>query len=251
MQGRNQFMGRWYPLPPLWLEGRAGLEYARLLRSSVFSGAGVAPGEGRPVMLIPGFLAGDRSLDVMRGWLRRSGYRPLRSGINLNIESSELLVQRIGARLAADYRRHGRRVILIGQSRGGVLAFGVAGRFPKMVDCVVTLGSPLADPLDVHPSTMAAVHVARLLHTIRRGPKGLDIRFDDELKNPVTVPVTSIYSNSDGIVNGRACRRPDVESIEVGGSNVGMALNPRVYEQVARLLGGRSTLDVTSPGASR
>jgi triacylglycerol lipase len=240
MQGRNQLMGRWYPLPPLWLEGRAGLEYARLRRSPVYSGVGVAPGEGRPVMLIPGFLAGDASLDVMRAWLRRNGYRALRSGINLNIESSEVLVERISTRLAAEHRRHGRRVTLVGQSRGGVLAFGVAGRFPALVERVITLGSPLGDPLDVHPSTMAAVHVARLMHALRRGPRDLDQRFDSELRNPVGVPVTSLWSRSDGVVNGAACLRPDVEAVEVGGSHVGMGVNPRVYAEVARLLALRA-----------
>jgi len=236
MPGRNQLMGRWYPLPPLWLEGRAGLEYARLRRSAVFSGVGVPPGDGRPVMLIPGFLAGDRSLDVMRAWLRRNGYRPLRSGINLNVESSEVLVQRLALRLASEYRRNGRKVVLVGQSRGGVLAFGLAGRFPGLVDSVVTLGSPLADPLDVHPSTMAAVHLARMVHAARRGPKDLDVRFDRELKNPIPVPVTSLYSRTDGVVHGAACTRPDVTSVEVGGSHVGMGVNPRVYQEIASLL---------------
>jgi len=239
MQGRSQVVGRWYPLPPLWLEGRAGLEYARLRRSPVYNGVGVKPGDGRPVMLIPGFLAGDRSLDVMRAWLRRNGYRPLRSGINLNVESSEVLVQRLSLRLSAEFRRNGRRVILVGQSRGGVLAFGVGGRFPELVESVITLGSPLADPLDVHPSTMAAVHVARFMHAVRRGPKDLDARFDTELPNPISVPVTSLYSRSDGIVNGDACVRPDVDCLEVGGSHVGMAVNPRVYKEVARLIGRR------------
>lgn len=237
MQGRSLLVGRWYPLPPLWLETRAGLEYARLRRSPVFSGIGVKPGAGRPVMLIPGFLAGDRSLDVMRAWLRRNGYRPLRSGINLNVESSEVLLQRLGLRLAAEFRRNGRRVILVGQSRGGVLAFGVAGRFPELVERVITLGSPLADPLDVHPSTMAAVHVARLVHAVRRGPRDLDARFDRELQNPIKVPVASLYSRSDGIVHGEACTRADVDNIEVGGSHVGMGVNPRVYAEVARLIG--------------
>ena len=190
-------------------------------------------------MLIPGFLAGDRSLDVMRAWLRRNGYRPLRSGINLNVESSEVLVQRLSLRLSAEFRRNGRRVILVGQSRGGVLAFGVGGRFPELVESVVTLGSPLADPYDVHPSTMAAVHVARFMHAVRRGPKNLDARFDSELHKPISVPVTSLYSRSDGIVNGDACIRSDVDCLEVGGSHVGMAVNPRVYKEVARLIGRR------------
>jgi len=81
--------------------------------------------------------------------------------------------------------------------------------------------------------------VARFMHAVRRGPKDLDARFDTELPNPISVPVTSLYSRSDGIVNGDACVRPDVDCLEVGGSHVGMAVNPRVYKEVARLIGRR------------
>ena len=52
-------------VPPLWREGRIGLEWAALRRSSVLRGAGVPAGDGRGVLLIPGFLAGDGSLATM------------------------------------------------------------------------------------------------------------------------------------------------------------------------------------------
>ena len=48
--------------PPLWREARLGLEAARLLRDPILRGQGVRDGRGRPVLLIPGFLAGDGSL---------------------------------------------------------------------------------------------------------------------------------------------------------------------------------------------
>jgi pimeloyl-ACP methyl ester carboxylesterase len=173
----------------------------------------------------------------MRAWLRRNDYRALRSGINVNATSSEVLVQRIAARVDTEYRRHGRRITLVGQSRGGVLAMGVAHRFPQLVERVVSLGSPIGDPLDVHPSTMAAVHLTRFMHSLRRGPRNMDARFDRELGEAASVPVTSMYSRTDGIVHWRACLRPDVHAIEVGGSHVGMGVNVRVYEEIARLLG--------------
>ncbi|MEA2682235.1 MAG: triacylglycerol lipase [Chloroflexota bacterium] len=237
MPGRNQLIGRWYPLPPVWLEGRFWLEYAQLSRSEVFRKGATPHGDGRPVMLIPGFLAGDASLDVMRAWLKRSGYRPLRSGINVNVHSSELLLQRIASRIGTEYRRNGRKVTIVGQSRGGVLGIGVARRFPQLVEQVITLGSPIGDPLDVHPSTMAAVHMARFVHTLRRGPRDMDARFDREITDRVPVPVTSMYSRTDGIVHWKACLRSDVDAIEVGGSHVGMGVNTRVYVNLAQLLG--------------
>ena len=66
--------------PPLWREARFGLEAAALLRDPILRGDGLGDGRGRPVLLIPGFLAGDGSLAPMSDWLRRAGFRPSRAG---------------------------------------------------------------------------------------------------------------------------------------------------------------------------
>src|ERR671925_441161 len=67
--------------PPLWREALVGLEAAALLRRAVFRGEGVADGRGQPVLLVPGFLAGDGSLGLMTQWLRRTGHHTRRAGI--------------------------------------------------------------------------------------------------------------------------------------------------------------------------
>src|SRR5439155_1047919 len=60
--------------PPLWREGRAPAELAALVRDPVHAGRGVPHGDGAPVLLVPGYLAGDGSMAVMARWLRRIGY---------------------------------------------------------------------------------------------------------------------------------------------------------------------------------
>lgn len=222
-------------MPPMWLEGRVWLEYAQLVRDPVFAGEGVPKGNGKPVMLIPGFLAGDRSLDLMGGWLKRNGYRPLRSGIDLNIQASSVLLERIAARLRQKLPAGG-KAVLVGQSRGGNLALGLAQRYPELVEKVIALGSPLGDPLDVHPWTLATVNAARLWHTVRRGPRNVDAEFDRALQEPAKVPTISLYSKTDGIVHWRACLRPDVDAVEVGGSHIGMSINARAYRAIAEAL---------------
>ena len=67
-------------LPPIWREGRTALELAELVRHPVFREVDPDAGDGRPILLVPGFLAGDGSLGVMTGWLRRAGYRAHRTG---------------------------------------------------------------------------------------------------------------------------------------------------------------------------
>ncbi len=70
--------GRWWGRP--LAETRWQLELARLLVDPVLWGHGVARGDGRPVLLLPGFLAGDQTLLVLAAWLRRIGYRPYTCG---------------------------------------------------------------------------------------------------------------------------------------------------------------------------
>ncbi|MGH3847234.1 MAG: alpha/beta hydrolase-fold protein, partial [Pseudonocardiaceae bacterium] len=134
-------------------------------------------------------------------------------------------------------RRTQSRVALVGHSRGGVLAKVIAHRHPELVEQVIALGSPLNDPFDVHPLTMAGVRAANLYNVFRFGhAASVEMRFLRDLAAPPRVPTTSIYSRSDGVVSWRACLRPDVNGIEVKGSHVGLALNPEVYRILAQLL---------------
>src|SRR5919204_2440143 len=128
--------------PPLWREALVGLEPAALLRSKVFRGDGVADGGGQPVLLIPGFLAGDGSLGLMTQWLRRTGHHTCKAGIRLNVDCSGRAVEAIEERLERLVERQGRPAAIIGQSRGGTFAKALAHRRPELVSGIVTLGSP-------------------------------------------------------------------------------------------------------------
>jgi hypothetical protein len=134
-------------------------------------------------------------------------------------------------------RKTGARVSLVGHSRGGVLAKVLSHRKPDLVEQVITLGSPLRDPFDIHPLTMAGVRAAHLYNAFRYGhPASVEARFLRDLAAAPRVPTTSIYSRSDGVVNWKACLRPDLNAVEVQGSHIGLALNPDVYRILAYLL---------------
>jgi len=221
----------------MWLEGRLVPEYMTLIRDPVFYGRGVSRGNGRPVLLIPGFLAGDQTLLTMQAWLRRMDYTPELSGISFNVRHSDLTAEAVLERLYVHFRRTKQKVALIGHSRGGLLAKVIADRNPELVAQVIALGSPLNEALDVHPLTMAAVHAARLYNRLRyRTPDQAETGFMEQLAAPPLVPVTSIYTRSDGVVNWKACLRPDVKTIEVRGSHGGLGVNAEVYHHLAHLL---------------
>ena len=221
----------------MWLEGRVYLEFLRLIRDPVFRGTDVPAGLRRPVLLIPGFLAGDWTLRLQYDWLRRIGYRPRLAGVAFNVRYSEVMLRPLIDALVELHHKTASRVSLIGHSRGGVLAKVLSHRKPDLVEQVVALGSPLNDPFDVHPLTMAGVHAAHLFNQVRyRHDASVEMRFLRDLRAAPRVPTTSIYSRSDGVVNWKACRRSDVNSIEVHGSHLGLSLNPEVYRILAHML---------------
>ena len=233
-------------IPPLWRESRVGVELAALRRSAVWRGGGVPDGEGRPVLLIPGFLAGDSSLATMTGWLRQNGYHTRRAGIRMNVGCSSEAIDRLEERLEDFAASTGERVAVIGQSRGGIFARHLAVRRPDLVSGIVTLGSPTVNQLSTHPLVLAQVALVGVLGT-GRVPGMLRIsclrgacweRFRDEFRAdvPPEVGFTALYSKTDGIVNWHACLDPCAEQVEVRASHVGMGANAEVYAEIGHAL---------------
>lgn len=212
-------------------------ELSALLRDPVFRGRGVRHGDGRPVLLIPGFLGGDWMLRVLHDWLQRIGYASYLSGILLNVQHSERLLAGLRRRLADVESDSGSPVSVIGHSRGGLLAKVLSQRRPRSVEQVITLGAPLADWTDIAAMTRHAVQVVSTANQIafgrRLNPEG---RFTYDLKLAPLVPTTSVYTKTDEVVNFRSCLRPDIPSIPVWGSHNGLLVNPEVYRVVGRLL---------------
>ena len=212
-------------------------EMTALLRDPVLRGRGVPRGDGRPVLLIPGFLSGDWSLRVMENWLSRLGYHAHLSGIQFNIQHSERLIAGLRARLAEIREESESRVSVVGHSRGGVLAKVLSSREPDSVEQVIGLGAPFSDQFDVAALTNVAVGVVRTANELRWGRSfHAEGRFAHELRLPPAVPTTSIYTRSDDVVNFRSCLRPDIPAISVWGGHNGLVVNPEVYRVLGRLL---------------
>jgi triacylglycerol lipase len=229
--------------PPIWREARFGLEAAALLRDPILRGAGVAHGRRRPVLMIPGFLAGDGSLALMAGWLRRCGYRPSRAGMIVNVDCSGAAIARLERRLERLVDQQDRRAAIVGQSRGGALAKVLATRRPELVCGIVTLGSPQLDPLAVHPlvrlqvaavGTLGSLGAPRLFkRSCLAGECCAGFWEDLAAALPGGVRAVSVYSSTDGIVDWRACLAPGAEHVEVPASHIGMAVNPAAWRAVA------------------
>jgi len=233
---------RWWGRP--LAETRAWLELGRLLGDPVlYGGAGLPRGDGRPVVLMPGFLAGDQTLTVIVGWLRRLGYRPCTAGFITNTDCSDRALDRVEQRVETLWRAHGRRVALIGHSRGGHFARALGARRPDRVSHAISMGADLHAMFGASEPTLLAVSAARaaVRATGRARTEdcltaGCGCRFTCDYGRPFPVEavrLTSIYSRGDGVVRWQRCMVAEADCVEVTGSHVGLIFNRKTYRAIA------------------
>ncbi|HEV3046559.1 MAG TPA: hypothetical protein VGY13_04290 [Solirubrobacteraceae bacterium] len=230
---------------PAWGELRYSAELASLLADPLVR-APERRDDAAPVLLIPGFMAGDTSLLVLRAWLGRRGHPVASSGIRVNVDCSGRAVDRLEARLEELVEEHGRPVALVGQSRGGALARALAVRRPELVCALAMLGTPLQDALAVSAPVLRTVRwIAWLgdlgvpgVFSTRCREGACCEQFHGELTAPLAehVRALAVYSRSDAIVDWRTCIDPYARCVEVSSSHCGMSVHPAVYRELETLL---------------
>jgi pimeloyl-ACP methyl ester carboxylesterase len=231
----------------------ASRDARRTRRATPYTGRRVARAAD-PVILVPGFMAGDATLAFMARTLRQRGFRTYRSHIHANVGCTLNAAAQLESRLESIVLRRGTRVQIVGHSLGGMLARGIAVRRPDLVSGIVTMGSPMLAPGAHHAAL--AFGVDMLVRLSRAGVPGLMSeecvagncarQSWAESREPVPheVGFTAIYSKRDGICDWRACVDPAAIAVEVTASHVGMAVDPRVFDHVAEALRRPAAADV-------
>jgi triacylglycerol lipase len=232
---------------PFWTEALFGAEVLLLHAAPVYYGFGVPRGDGSGVVIIPGFLGTDLYLTEIHSWLARIGYRPYFSGIGINADCPNLLIQRrLNETIERALAETGRKIHLIGHSLGGVIARSVAGQRPKDIASLITLAAPFRGTVMTRTVLHAAEAIRRQI--IQEHGQGVlpqcytgrcTCNFVDSLRRqvPDSMLQTAIYTRHDGIVDWRYCmtKDPDID-FEVSGTHIGMAFNPLAYSIVAQRL---------------
>lgn len=230
-----------------WTEALIGAEILMLHATPVYYGLGVPRGNGSAVIIIPGFLGTDLYLTELHAWLGRIGYRPYFSGIGVNAECPNLLIQRrLNSTIDKALRETGRKVHLIGHSLGGVIARSAAGQRPRDIASVITLAAPIHGTV-AHRGVLNAAEAVRLrileehgggvLPDCYTGRCTCDFLGSLRRRVPDSMLETAIYTLQDGIVDWRYCMTRDPEKdVEVPGTHIGMAFNPAAYSVIAERL---------------
>lgn len=191
-------------------------------------------GDGHPVIVVPSFLRGDGHTAPLRRFLASCGYAVEGWGLGTNLGPTAAALDGIETLLGAVHRRHGRKVTLIGHSLGGVIARELAKQHPDQVRQLLVLASPIrlptASPLEPVYKLLARWHSV--------DPAGSAAEFN----TPPDVPVTAIYTKSDGIVAWQSCREIEGacrESIEIRGAHGTMVRSLAAWRIIADRLAQR------------
>jgi fermentation-respiration switch protein FrsA (DUF1100 family) len=214
-------------------ELRAPLDWATLLlRAPQLLRA--PRGDGRPVMLLPGYGTDESSMRPLGRYLAYLGYDVYDWGLGRNRGHVNRYTQSIGERVRELHQElDGERITLIGWSLGGVIARETARLFEPYVREVITLGTPI---IGGPKYTVAAARFA--------GEGKLDLdEFEKEVHARnlagISQPVTSIYSKLDGVVGWRASidiYNAHARNIEVYSSHFGIGAHGKVWRLIADTL---------------
>ncbi len=212
----------------------------------MFRGHGVARGDGRPVVLMPDFGGGDQTLLVLAAWLKQIGYAPRTCGFVVNMDCADRALDRVARHVGKLRTSRGRRVALIGHSRGGHYARALGHRHPELISHAISIGGGRRQVLAAsYPTQVAAAGMRELM--LRTGRAGssrcmtatCDCAFAHDFTAAFPadrVRLTSIYSKGDGVVQWQSAIVPDGTCIEVTGSHVGLIFNRKTYRALAAAL---------------
>ena len=217
------------------LEARAGLEAGTaLLALPILRRSPL--GDGHPVLLLPGFGAGDVSMEPLRWFLASRNYHVETWGLGRNRGFSRKVSNVIEQKVRYLHHKHRRKVSLIGWSLGGLFAFYAAHVAPECVRCVISLGSPLRLDPDMRPPPGVSAMYRAISGNV--GPLAHQARSRSRsMRAPPPVPSTCIYSESDGFVPPSQATlegdSADHENVCVPSSHMGLGFNGVVLWVVA------------------
>jgi pimeloyl-ACP methyl ester carboxylesterase len=183
------------------------------------------PADGPPLMVIPGFLANDRTTLGLQRALAAAGYRVRGWGLGINRGVQADTVERIVAHL--EPFATGRKAVLAGWSLGGIYAREVAKARPDLVEKVVTLGSPFS-------GSRRNNNVWRLYELVAGHPVDEPPIPGDPAEKP-PVPTLAIWSRRDGIVAPAAARGREGErdaELELDCSHMAFAVSGKAYPKI-------------------
>ena len=235
-------------------------QLSALMRDPIFYGVDSLPrGRGEPVLLLPGYFAGDWAMGPMARWLRRIGYNSYLSGIDFNLGCPREKLERLEARVIAIARETGGPVAIVGHCLGGVFARSLGDGLPRVVSQVIGLGAPIRHDWDAMNRRIGSImqSAAGLWQALAGVPENCGTAScacgfarTIALSGLRAGAFTSIHSREDDVVDWRSCLDRGGNNYEVRGRHVSLIVNREVYRLIALILAGRRSLSAITDSSS-
>ncbi|AOW17149.1 hypothetical protein LPB03_06595 [Polaribacter vadi] len=225
------------PPPPLFnvlLETRAVTEWTSMFWLYPFIPKHKSK-KSKPILLMPPYLGNDNSTIFVRKYLKSIGFKTYKWDLGVNMINSKSLPKLI-EKLDEIYEKHQEKVSLVGWSGGGLFAKIIANRYPEKVEQLITIGSPVWGVKNMKTPIIKTLEFVRGAKLRER-----NLKFIKELEEIPKVPITCIYTKTDGLIPWKNCMeaetfRDDIKNVEVFGSHCGMGANATVLLTVANAL---------------
>ncbi|WP_026776972.1 alpha/beta fold hydrolase [Polaribacter sp. Hel_I_88] len=225
------------PPPPLFnvlLETRAVTEWTSMFWLYPFIPKHKSE-KSKPILLMPPYLGNDNSTIFVRKYLKSIGFKTYKWDLGVNMINSKSLPKLI-EKLDEIYEKHQEKVSLVGWSGGGIFAKIIANRYPEKVAQLITIGSPVWGVKDMKTPIVRTLEFVRGAKLRER-----NLKFIKELDEIPKVPITCIYTKTDGLIPWKNCMeaetfRDDIKNVEVFGSHCGMGANATVLLTLANAL---------------
>jgi hypothetical protein len=225
------------PPPPLFnvlLETRSVVEWTSMFWLYPFIPKHKSK-KSKPVLLMPPYLGNDTSTTFVRKYLKSSGFKTYKWELGVNMINSKSLPKLI-EKLDEIYDKHQEKVSLVGWSGGGIFAKIIANRYPEKVEQLITIGSPVWGVKNMKTPIIKTLEFLRGTKIKER-----NLKFIKELEEIPDLPITCIYTKTDGLIPWKNCMeaetyRNDIKNVEVFGSHCGMGANATVLLTVANAL---------------
>jgi pimeloyl-ACP methyl ester carboxylesterase len=188
-------------------------------------------GEGRKVVILPGFMVSEARMELFRHTLNQAGYSAFGWGLGRNLGVTSDMLARFDARLDQIDRATDGPVTLVGWSLGGLIAREYAKLAPHRVASVITMGSPFSGNPRANNAWRLYEWVTK--HAVDAPP------IEARLAEKPPVPTYALWSRRDGIVAPASARGLPGEvdhSIEVDCSHLAFACAPEAVSAVLGVL---------------
>lgn len=184
------------------------------------------PADGPPALVIPGFIATDRTTLALRRALAEAGWRVHGWELGWNKGARADTIEKLAARL--DAISPDRPILLVGWSLGGLFARELARANPERALAVVTLGSPFSG--DPRQNNVWRLYERVAKHKVDEPPV-------PRITDKPPVPHLAFWSPRDGIVAPRSARGLDHErdeAVELQCTHMGFGVSRRTVRKVVQ-----------------